>query len=128
MTTYTVLLTGDDTTWEAADEATRAATYAAHGRFAEALAARGHTVVGGAELEHSRAARALRRRDGDVVRTEGPYAETAEQLTGFYLVESDDLEDLLACAALLVDDDGGVEVRAAKPSQPAPAPGTTEEG
>jgi hypothetical protein len=112
-TTYAVLLPGDEDGWEAADEAARAATYAAHGRFAEALAARGHTIVGGAELTHSRDARVLRRRGDEVVRTEGPYAETTEQLTGFYLVTTDDLDDLLACAELLLDDEGAVEVRAA---------------
>jgi hypothetical protein len=112
-TTYAVLLPGDEAAWEAADEESRAATYAAHGRFAEALAARGHTIVGGAELTHSRDARVLRRRGDEVVRTEGPYAETTEQLTGFYLVTTDDLDDLLACAELLLDDEGAVEVRAA---------------
>lgn len=112
-TTYAVLLPGDEAVWEAADEESRAATYAAHGRFAEALAARGHTIVGGAELTHSRDARVLRRRGDKVVRTEGPYAETTEQLTGFYLVTTDDLDDLLACAELLLDDEGAVEVRAA---------------
>ncbi|MCH1867657.1 YciI family protein [Nocardioides sp. CFH 31398] len=113
-TTYTVLLSGDADAWEGADDAARAETYAAHGRFAAALAERGHTIVGGAELTHPRGARALRRRGDGVVRTDGPYAETAEQLTGFYLVASDDLEDLLACAELLLDGDGGIEVRAAR--------------
>ena len=44
--------------------------------------------------------------------TEGPYAETVEQLTGFYTVESDDLDDLLQVAAMLAGPEGGVEVRA----------------
>lgn len=121
-TTYAVLLPGDEATWEAADETTRAATYATHGRFAEALAARGLTVVGGAELAHSRETTVLRRRGEDVVRTEGPYAETAEQLTGFYLVavpDEGDVDDLLACAELLLDGDGAVEVRAVEPGPDA---------
>ena len=58
------------------------------------------------------------RRDaaGRVVVTDGPFAETAEQLSGFYLVESDDLDDLLQISATLTgssgDADGVVEVRA----------------
>jgi hypothetical protein len=43
--------------------------------------------------------------------TDGPYAETVEQLTGFYLVESDDLDDLLNVCGLVSEGDP-VEVRA----------------
>ena len=43
--------------------------------------------------------------------TDGPYAESAEQLTGFYLVRTDDLEDLLQLAGMLAGEDGPVEVR-----------------
>jgi hypothetical protein len=48
--------------------------------------------------------------------SEGPYAETVEQLTGFYGVDSDDLDDLLRVCGLLAGD-GGVEVRAAVDAQ-----------
>jgi hypothetical protein len=114
-TTYVVLLPGDEASWEAAPPARRTEVYAAHEKFAAALAERGHRVVGGAELTHSREARQVRVVDGETVVTSGPYAETVEQLTGFYLVESDDLDDLLACCAVLADGDGAVEVRAAAP-------------
>ena len=111
MTTYAVLLPGDETTWESATEEDRAAMYAKHGEFAAKLAERGHKVTGGAELAHSRGALVVRNGDGGVAVTEGPYAETVEQLTGFYLVESDDLDDLLQVAAMLAGPEGGVEVR-----------------
>ncbi|GAA5142884.1 YciI family protein [Nocardioides marinquilinus] len=114
-TTYAVLLPADESAWEAASADDRAATYARHHAFMAALAERGHRLTGGAELTHSRETRQVRRVDGDLVVTDGPYAETAEQLTGFYLVESDDPDDLVACCGLLADGDGAVEVRAAVP-------------
>lgn len=118
-TTYAVLLPGDEATWEAATAEHRAAVYARHTEFAEALATRGHTLSGGAELTHSRETKQVRRQAGRVVVTDGPYAETVEQLTGFYLVETDDLDDLLECVAIVADEDGAVEVRAAVPGSQA---------
>ena len=52
-------------------------------------------------------------RGGDVVTTDGPYAETKEAMTGFYLVEADDLDGALAIAARCPAawGTGGIEVR-----------------
>jgi hypothetical protein len=113
MTTYVVLLPGNEDTWESASEEHRAAMYAKHGEFARVLAERGHTITGGAELTHSRDARVVRRNGDGVAVTEGPYAETVEQLTGFYVVETDDLDDLLDVVGILADAEGAVEVRTA---------------
>jgi hypothetical protein len=113
MTTYMVLLPGDEDTWEAAPPEHREAVYATHEQFSKALAERGHRVTGGAELTHSRETRQVRHVAGAVEVTEGPYAETAEQLTGFYLVETDDLDDLLQCVGILTASaEHVVEVRA----------------
>ncbi|MGY2701692.1 MULTISPECIES: YciI family protein [unclassified Nocardioides] len=108
MTTYAVLLPGDEATWESASEEQRAAMYARHGEFARLLGERGHQVTGGAELTHSRNAKVVRASGV----TDGPYAETVEQLTGFYLVETDDLDDLLEVVRVLAGTDGAIEVRA----------------
>jgi hypothetical protein len=108
MTTYAVLLPGDEAVWESASEEQRAATYAKHGEFARLLEERGHEITGGAELTHSRTAKVVRA--GGV--TDGPYAETVEQLTGFYLVETDDLDDLLEVVGVLAGTEGAIEVRA----------------
>ncbi|GAA4709229.1 YciI family protein [Nocardioides conyzicola] len=110
MTTYVILLPGNEDTWASATEEERAATYAHHGEFARMLGERGHTITGGAELTHSRESRVVRA-GGEV--TDGPYAETVEQLTGFYVVETDDLDDLLAVCGFLAGAEGAVEVRAA---------------
>lgn len=51
-------------------------------------------------------------RGGDVVTTDGPYAETKEALTGYYLIEADDLDAAVAIAAQIPAAWGGaVEVR-----------------
>ena len=112
MTEYVVLLPGDESTWESASEEHRAAMYAKHGEFARLLAERGHKVTSGAELTHSRGAKVVRQNGSGIAVTDGPYAETVEQLTGFYVVESDDLDDLLEVCGVLAGAEGAVEVRA----------------
>ena len=84
MTEYIVLLPGNETEWAKADEAERARVYGKHQEFAAALAERGHKVTGGAELAQSTEAKTVRRTGGSVAITDGPYAETVEQLTGYY--------------------------------------------
>ena len=113
MTTYVVLLPGDEAAWESASEEDRSAMYARHGEFARLLAERGHKITGGAELTHSREAKLVRRTDSGISVTDGPYAETVEQLTGFYVIDTDDLDDLLEVCGHLAEGDGPVEVRAA---------------
>jgi hypothetical protein len=114
---YVVLLPGDESGWAAATPEERTAVYAKHEEFSKKLAAGGHTVTGGAELTHSREAQVVRVVDGTVTVTDGPYAETVEQLTGYYEVETDNLDDLLQVVAILAGDAhdragmGGVEVR-----------------
>ena len=111
-TTYVILLPGDEAFWESATPEHRAAMYAEHERFSRTLEEHGHKVVGGAELTHSREARVVRGgADGPVV-SDGPYAEVAEQLTGFYLVESDDLDDLAQVCGILATAGDPVEIRA----------------
>ena len=120
-TQYVILLPGNEAAWLEATEDQRAAMYDKHRQFAELLVRRGHTLVGGAELTHSRTARVVRGDLDAVTVSEGPYAETVEQLTGFYEVGTDDLEDLLNLCGLLAGGGGAVEVRAAvdQPDRPA---------
>lgn len=112
MTTYAILLPGMEDHWATISPEERARVYAEHGRFSETLGAGGHQVVGGAQLTHSREAKTVRPGgDGPIV-TDGPYTETAEHLTGFYLVESDDLDGLLDTCGILASVGHTVEVRA----------------
>lgn len=116
MTSYVVLLPGDESMWEAAPEALKREMYALHAEFARLLAERGHKVTGGAELTPSSEARVLRTSDdGRQSVTQGPYAETAEQLTGFYVVESSDLDDLIEVCKVLGKGERAIEIRACRP-------------
>ena len=114
MTEYVVLLPGDESVWEQTPQADKEAMYAVHREFAQALEERGHKVTGGSELTHSREAKVLRTdAHGNHSVTSGPYAETVEQLTGFYTVSTDDLDDLLEVCKILGRAEGAIEVRAA---------------
>ncbi len=57
------------------------------------------TMRGGAPLQSTETATSVRVRDGERVVTDGPFAETAEVLTGFYQLECDDLDTAIAYAA-----------------------------
>lgn len=109
MTEYVVLLMGDAERWWDLPEEERAAGYAAHEKFTAQLVEHGHRITGGAELHRSSEARTIAPHASTV--TEGPWAETREQVGGFYLVESDDLDDLLDCCLLLAATGDAVEVR-----------------
>jgi hypothetical protein len=86
---------GDEDKWETLSAEEKDQTYDADNRFLALLAERGGKVVGGQELTHSRKTRWLTRdRAGQVLVTDGPFAETVEQISGFYIVECDDLDDL----------------------------------
>lgn len=114
MTTYVVLLTGDETAWEKLTAEEQAAVFAKHEEFASLLAARGHHLTGGQELMPSLMTKKVTKgSDGRVTVTDGPYAETVEQLGAFYLVDSDDLDDLIEICGVLAETDGAIEVRAA---------------
>jgi hypothetical protein len=112
MSRYIVLIPDNETTWEASSEEAKQQMYALHARFAQLLEERGHKMTGGAELAHSRTAKTLRRAaDGSTTVTDGPYAEAAEQLSGFYLVETDDPEGLLEVCKVLAEGESMIEVR-----------------
>lgn len=113
-TTYAVLFPGDEKPWADAGPERRSQVYDRHGEFMRLLEERGHRMTGGAELSHSSQARVVRGTRDAVTVTDGPYAETVEQLTGFYLVDTDDVDDLLNLCGLLSDGEP-VEVRACVP-------------
>lgn len=119
MTEYAILLPGDESRWVAASDADKAVMYDRHRAFMAALGERGHTITSGAELAPSGEARVVHGAPGAVKVTDGPYAETVEQLTGFYVVRSDDLDDLLDVVGILAAGGGGIEVRACKPGPDA---------
>jgi hypothetical protein len=75
----------------------RAATRAEYDQLNASLAASG-VLRGGAELQAADTATSVRIRDGQVLLTDGPFAETKEQLGGYYLIECDTLDEALDVA------------------------------
>lgn len=109
MTEYVVLLMGDAERWWDLPEEERRAGYAAHEEFTSRVVEGGHNITGGAELHRASEARTVAPHATAV--TDGPWAETAEQMGGFYLVETEDLDDLMQCCLILAATGDAVEVR-----------------
>jgi hypothetical protein len=114
MSRYLILLPGDEDAWAALSPDERAQGYAAHERFGADLEAGGHRIVAAAELTHSRETTLLRAAaDGSIAVTDGPFAESVEQLTGFYLIETDDRDGLVEVCRALAAAGETIEIRAA---------------
>ena len=60
----------------------------------------------------------MRVRNGTMSMTDGPFAETKEQLAGFYLIEARDLNDAIQAAKIPPAREGSVEVRPVRELQP----------
>jgi hypothetical protein len=119
---YLLLINDDEELWNRMSEAERNAMYAEYGAFSQEVRARG-AYVGGAQLQPVATATTVRLRDGEQVVTDGPFAETKEQLGGFYLVDVESVDEALELAARIPSArTGSIEVR---PLVPTPAPAAT---
>ncbi len=108
---YLLLIFGDETLWTDATPEEMAESMAAHQAFSDATTAEG-ILRGGEALQPTTTATTVRLRDGEVTLTDGPFAETREQLGGFYLVECDTLDEAVAAAGRIPEAAiGCVEVR-----------------
>lgn len=86
---YMLLIAGDETAAEHADDGC--------GGWSEEMAARG-VVRGGGGLRPPNEATTLRVRDEKVLLTDGPFADTKEQIGGFCLIECADLDEAIEIA------------------------------
>jgi len=87
------------------------AILAGYTTFTKELQEAGKMIAGDA-LDSVSTATTVRVRDGKTLTVDGPFAETKEQLGGYYLVEADDLDDALAIAAKIpTAKTGSIEVR-----------------
>jgi hypothetical protein len=108
---YLLMICGDEKMWADMSEAQRSAEHAEYGKFGAAIKKSGNYVAGQA-LQPTSTATTVRVRDGKTLTTHGPFAETREQLGGFYLVEARDLDEATAMAARIPSARTGcVEVR-----------------
>jgi hypothetical protein len=93
------------------DAAARQKMTAEYGVFTQSIIQSGHFKAGDG-LQPSTTATTVRVREGKTLTTDGPFAETREQLGGYYLVEARDLDTALAIAARIPGaTTGSIEVR-----------------
>ncbi|MDQ3898432.1 MAG: YciI family protein [Actinomycetota bacterium] len=95
---YALLICTDENAAAAFSPEEAAASTAAYEAFGEEMGRRG-VLLGGERLRPITEATSVRVRNGDVVVSDGPFAETKEQLGGFYLVECPNLDEAIEVAA-----------------------------
>ncbi len=109
---YFVLLAGygELRPWDELSAEEQEAQLAQLGAFDEACAARpGVELLGGEPLGDGSMATTLRTRGGEMAITDGPFAEAAEQIGGYYLVDAPDLDTLIELCRTLPPYD--IEIR-----------------
>jgi hypothetical protein len=108
---YLCLIYDDETKWAAMSKGEADAVMGEYFAFTEDIKKSGH-YVGGNALQPVSTATSVRVRTGKMSTTDGPFAETKEQLGGYYLIEAKDLNDALQVAAKIPSAKSGtVEVR-----------------
>ena len=108
---YLCLIHLDEQKLDALPHAERNALNAAHLDYNDELRTRGHFLLA-ESLDPPRTASCVKVRGGKPVVTDGPFAETKEQLAGFYLVDARDLNEAIRIAAKIpAARVGSVEVR-----------------
>ena len=92
-------------------DAERQKIAADYGTYTQSIIQSGHFKAGDG-LQPTTTATTVRVREGKVLTTDGPFAETREQLAGYYLVDAKDLDEAIGLAARIPNaKDGSVEVR-----------------
>ena len=108
---YLLLIYSNEKEFAAMGEAATKAMTAEYTTYTESIVKSGH-FKGGERLRPVATATTVRIRDGKTLITDGPFAETREQLAGFYLVEAKDLDEANALAARIPGAKvGSIEVR-----------------
>src|SRR2546430_10845505 len=91
--------------------ATSAKMLAEYGTFTQSIIQSGN-YKGGDRLQDTHTATTVRVRDGKTLTTDGPFAETREQLGGYYMIEAKDLDTAIAIAGRIPGArTGSIEVR-----------------
>jgi hypothetical protein len=122
---YMLLIYMDE---QAMSDAEREHCYAESTQLTHDLNAKGQ-YVDAAPLHPVATATSVRMRDGRRIVTDGPFAETREQLGGFFMIDAKDLDDAIAIAARIpVARLGTVEIRPvlALPGMPVPQAASPE--
>jgi hypothetical protein len=108
---YMLIITGDESAMAAASPEEGAEMMAAYDAFGHEMGERG-VLQGGERLRPSTDATTVQVRDGKVLTADGPFAETKEQIGGYFIVECGDLDEAIEVAAKIPGaHTGSVEVR-----------------
>jgi hypothetical protein len=106
---YLCTIYDDESQWGSATPEQISQVMAAYGAFGEEASG---VILAGEGLEPTSSATTVRVRDGERLLTDGPFAETKEQLGGFYLLECGSLDEAIEWAAKIPGAaSGSVEVR-----------------
>jgi hypothetical protein len=108
---YLCLIYSNESQWETMPRAEYSAVMGEHFAFTDQIRARGKYVAGEG-LQPTQTATTVRVRKGKISTTDGPFAETKEQLGGFYLIDARDLNDAIQTASRIPSARyGAIEVR-----------------
>ncbi len=108
---YMLLIYHDEQSWDAIGETERQQIYGEYRKLREQLQSRGQFVTG-SQLQPITTATSVRVRDGKELVTDGPFAETHEQLGGYFLIEAENLDEATSIAARIPSArTGTIEVR-----------------
>jgi hypothetical protein len=108
---YILLIYGDEKEWTSLSREELEKVYAAHGAYGEEMTKAG-VMRGGAELQPTSTATSLRFTGERPKTVDGPFAETKEQLGGYYIIEVDNLDQAIHWAGKMPYMTGGtVEIR-----------------
>lgn len=108
---YMLLIHDDEKRWQKLSEAEAGNIMQRYATFSESLVESG-AMRGGERLQPTSLSTTVRVRDGETLLSDGPFAETKEQLGGFYIVEANSLDEATKIAAQIPTAESGcIEVR-----------------
>ena len=115
---YLLLIYENEQEFGALPEAEQGRVFGEYMDYSKSIRKSGH-YVGGQALQPTTSATTVRVKNGKTLTTDGPFAETREQLGGYYLVEAKDLDEAIKLAARIPGaKTGSVEVRPIMPTPP----------
>ena len=108
---YLLMIYANEAEYAKLDPATGQKMLAEYGAFTQSIIQSGNFKAGD-RLQPTATATTVRVKDGKVMTTDGPFAETREQLGGYYLIDAKDLDEAVGIAAKVpTAKHGSIEVR-----------------
>ena|SRR5687767_7016621 len=115
---YLLLIYENEASFASIPESEQGKIFQEYMDYSRAIVKSGNYIAGEA-LEPVATATTVRVKNGKTLTTDGPFAETKEQLGGFYMVEAKDLDEAIKLAARIpASQTGSIEVRPIMPTPP----------